>query len=139
MYDGKTLRGSITQSYSGAGKLIAQVTLFFQRLVLAIAQTTYTADASGLSSPCASCLRWLSLRLCWCKRTCCWRTSLSPYPAQEGADFLIAVKHTRRKGFRLIRYRLTNRRRIPWCTSWWKPNMAVTSPESCGRCRPRSV
>jgi predicted transposase YbfD/YdcC len=45
------------------------------------------------------------------------RTALFLYLAQRGADFLIAVKHTRRKGFRLIRDRLTYGRRIPWRTS----------------------
>jgi len=36
---------------------------------------------------------------------------------QRGADFLIAVKHRRRKGLRLIRDRLTCGSRIPWRTS----------------------
>ncbi|MFN7899837.1 MAG: hypothetical protein ACK5N0_09280 [Synechococcaceae cyanobacterium] len=35
----------------------------------------------------------------------------------SGADFLIAVKHSRRSGFRLIRDRLTDGLRIPWRTS----------------------
>jgi len=33
------------------------------------------------------------------------------------SDFLIAVKHGLRKGFCLIRDRLTYGRQIPWCTS----------------------
>ncbi len=34
--------------------------------------------------------------------------------AQRGADFLIAVKHGRRKGVRLIRDRLTYSRKVLW-------------------------
>ncbi|WP_010305743.1 ISAs1 family transposase [Synechococcus sp. CB0101] len=45
------------------------------------------------------------------------RTALFLYLAERGADFLIAVKHGRRKGFQLIRDRLTYSRRIPWRTS----------------------
>ena len=45
------------------------------------------------------------------------QTALFLYLAQRGADFLIAVKLGRRKGFRLIRDRLTYGRRIPWRTS----------------------
>ena len=45
--DGKTLRGSIAQTDSGAAKFIAQVSLYSQSLGVAIAQTTYATDASG--------------------------------------------------------------------------------------------
>jgi hypothetical protein len=45
--DGKTLRGSIAENASGAAKFIAQVSLYSQTLGVAIAQTTYTTDASG--------------------------------------------------------------------------------------------
>jgi predicted transposase YbfD/YdcC len=44
-------------------------------------------------------------------------SSLRPFVCVGLADFLIAVKHGRRKGFRLIRDRLTYGRRIPWRTS----------------------
>ena len=37
----------------------------------------------------------------------CMGTALYLYLAQRCADFLIAVKHRRRSGFRLIRVRLT--------------------------------
>ena len=37
-----------------------------------------------------------------------------PYLAQHNADFLIAVKHSRRRGFQVIRDRLTYGRRLPW-------------------------
>ncbi len=47
MCDGKTLRGSIVQTDSGAAHFIAQVSLYSQTLVVAIAQSTYTTDASG--------------------------------------------------------------------------------------------
>jgi len=57
------------------------------------------------------------LRACWFKPTLCTRTALFVYLAQRSADFLIAVKHRRRKGFRLIRNRLAYGRRIPWRTS----------------------
>jgi len=45
--DGKTLRGSIDETASGAAKFIAQVSLYSQTLGVAIAQTTYATDASG--------------------------------------------------------------------------------------------
>ena len=45
--DGKTLRGSIDQTDSGAAKFIAQVSLYSQTLGVAIAQTTYATDGSG--------------------------------------------------------------------------------------------
>jgi hypothetical protein len=45
--DGKTLRGSIAESASGAARFIAQVSLYSQSLGVAIAQTTYATDASG--------------------------------------------------------------------------------------------
>jgi hypothetical protein len=47
----------------------------------------------------------------------CLEKTVHLYLAQRCADFLIAVKHGLRKGFRLIRDRLTYRRRIPWHTS----------------------
>jgi len=45
--DGKTLRGSITQTDSGAARFIAQVSLYSQSLGVAIAQTTYATDATS--------------------------------------------------------------------------------------------
>jgi hypothetical protein len=45
--DGKTLRGSIGETDSGAAKFIAQVILYSKSLGVAIAQTTYATDASG--------------------------------------------------------------------------------------------
>ncbi len=45
--DGKTLRGSIAQTDSGAARFIAQVSLHSQSLGVAIAQATYATDASG--------------------------------------------------------------------------------------------
>jgi len=45
--DGKTLRGSIDETASGAAKFIAQVSLYSQSLGVAIAQTTYATDAGG--------------------------------------------------------------------------------------------
>jgi hypothetical protein len=45
--DGKTLRGSIDETASGAAKFIAQVSLYSQSLGVVIAQTTYATDASG--------------------------------------------------------------------------------------------
>jgi len=45
--DGRTLRGSIAQTESGAARFIAQVSLYSQTLGVAIAQTTYATDASG--------------------------------------------------------------------------------------------
>ena len=37
-----------------------------------------------------------------------------PYLEQRGADFLIAVKHSRSKGFQVIRDRLTYGRKAPY-------------------------
>ncbi len=45
--DGKTLRGSIAETASGAAMFIAQVSLYSQTLGVAIAQTTYATDAGG--------------------------------------------------------------------------------------------
>jgi len=45
--DGKTLRGSIDQTASGAARFIAQVSLYSNSLGVAIAQSTYATDAGG--------------------------------------------------------------------------------------------
>jgi len=45
--DGKTLRGSIDESASGAARIIAQVSLYSNSLGVAIAQSTYATDAGG--------------------------------------------------------------------------------------------
>ena len=45
--DGKTLRGSISETPSGAATFIAQVSLYSQSLGVAIAQTTYATDAGS--------------------------------------------------------------------------------------------
>jgi hypothetical protein len=45
--DGKTLRGSIDETSSGAAVFIAQVSLYSQPLGVAIAQTTYATDAGS--------------------------------------------------------------------------------------------
>ena len=45
--DGKTLRGSIAETGSGAAAFIAQVSLYSQSLGVAIAQTTYATDAGS--------------------------------------------------------------------------------------------
>ncbi len=45
--DGKTLRGSIAETDSGAAKFIPQVSLYSQSLGVAIAQTTYATDAGS--------------------------------------------------------------------------------------------
>jgi hypothetical protein len=44
---GKTLRGSIDESASGAARFIAQVSLYSNSLGVAIAQSTYATDAGG--------------------------------------------------------------------------------------------
>ncbi len=45
--DGKTLRGSIAETDTGAAKFIAQVSLYSQSLGVAIAQTSYATDAGS--------------------------------------------------------------------------------------------
>ncbi len=45
--DGKTLRGSIAETDSGAATFIAQVSFYSQSLRVAIAQTTYATDAGS--------------------------------------------------------------------------------------------
>ena len=45
--DGKTLRGSIDQTASGAARFIAQVSLYSNTLGVAIAQSTYATDAGS--------------------------------------------------------------------------------------------
>ena len=45
--DGKTLRGSIAETASGAARFIAQVSLYSNALGVAIAQNTYATDAGG--------------------------------------------------------------------------------------------
>ena len=50
--DGKTLRGSIDQTASGAARFIAQVSLYSNTLGVAIAQNTYACQAtSGIGPP----------------------------------------------------------------------------------------
>ena len=45
--DGKTLRGSIDETASGAARFIAQVSLYSNSLGVAIAQSTYATDVGG--------------------------------------------------------------------------------------------
>jgi len=45
--DGKTLRGSIAETATGAARFIAQVSLYSNSLGVAIAQSTYATDAGG--------------------------------------------------------------------------------------------
>ncbi|MEA5415569.1 hypothetical protein [Synechococcus sp. BA-132 BA5] len=45
--DGKTLRGSIAETASGATRFIAQVSLYSNSLGVAIAQSTYATGAGG--------------------------------------------------------------------------------------------
>lgn len=45
--DGKTLRGSIDQTTSGAARFITQVNLYSNSLGVAIAQSTYATDSGG--------------------------------------------------------------------------------------------
>jgi hypothetical protein len=45
--DGKTLRGSIDQTASGAARFIAQVSLYSNTLGVAIAQSTYATDGGS--------------------------------------------------------------------------------------------
>ena len=69
------------------------------------------------SRPYGNCWRWWSSRAGWFKPSLCTRTALFVYLAQRSTDFLIAVKHRRRKGFRLNLDRLAYDRWIPWRTS----------------------
>jgi hypothetical protein len=48
--DGKTLRGSIDETASGAARFIAQVSLYSNSLGVAIAQSTYATDVSGVGA-----------------------------------------------------------------------------------------
>jgi hypothetical protein len=85
--------------WKGRGpRFIAQVSLYSNTLGVAIAQSTYATDAGGEIAALRQLLKAVELD-------------------QRKADFLIAVKHSRRKGFRLIRDRLTYARRFPWRTS----------------------
>lgn len=45
--DGKTLRGSIAETVSGAARFIAQVSLYSNSLGVAIAQNTYATDSGS--------------------------------------------------------------------------------------------
>jgi hypothetical protein len=45
--DGKTLRGSIDETATGAARFIAQVSLYSNSLGVAIAQSTYATDAGS--------------------------------------------------------------------------------------------
>ena len=78
--DGKTLRGSIAETDTGAAKFIAQVSLYSQSLGVAIAQTTYATDASGEIQARDSCWRRWSSTGSWCRPTRCMRTALFPLP-----------------------------------------------------------
>ncbi len=78
--DGKTLRGSIAKTASGAAMFIAQVSLYSQTLGVAIAHTAQLAMSAARFRRCASCWRLWSWRVCWCKRMCCMPTALFPLP-----------------------------------------------------------
>jgi hypothetical protein len=85
------------------------VNLYSNRLGVVIDQNTY-ATCCG-SDFCA--LRKLLDRVELSGRLMrCMRTALFLHHEHGGADFLLAVKHSRRKGFQVIRDRLTYSRSL---------------------------
>ena len=116
--DRKTLRGSIHENVSGADRFIAQVSPYSQSLGVAIAQTTNATDASGEIQALSQLLEAIELEggAGVGGRAAC-QLPFSLYLAQRGPDFLIAVKHGHRRGFRLIRDQLTYGGHIPSQTS----------------------
>ena len=112
--DGKTLRGSIAETDSGATRFIAQVSLYSQSLGVAIAQTTYATDAGSETQALRQLLEAIELEGVLVQADALHANRpFSLFLAQRGAEFMIAVKHGRRKDFRLIRDRLTYSRKVP--------------------------
>lgn len=87
---------------------VTQVSFYSQTLGVAIAQTTYATDASGEILALRLLLEAVELEGVLVQADALHANPpFFLYLAQRGADFLIAVKHGRHKGFRLIRDRLT--------------------------------
>ena len=91
------------------------MSLYSDSLGVAIAQTTYATDASGEIQALRQLLEAVELEGVLVQADALHANRpFFIYLAQRGADFLIAVNHGGRKGFRLIRDRLTYGRRLPW-------------------------
>ncbi len=78
--EGKTLRGSIAETDSGAATFIAQVSLYSQSLGVAIAQTIYATDAGSETQALRQLLEAIELEGVWFRRTRCMPTALFPLP-----------------------------------------------------------
>ena len=116
--DGKTLRGSIAPNDTGAARFIGQVSLYSQTLGVANAQTTNATDASGEIQALRQLLEAVELEGVLVQADALHANRpFFLYLAQRNADFVIAVKHRRRKGFQQIRDRFTYGRRAPRHTS----------------------
>ena len=114
--DGKTLRGSIAVNACGAARFIAQVSLYSNSLGVAIAQSTYATDAGGEIVALRQLLDRVELEGLLVQADALHANrpfSSFVYLEQRGADFLIAVKHSRRMGFQVIRDRLIYGQKAP--------------------------
>jgi hypothetical protein len=106
--DGKTLRGSIDETASGAARFIAQVSLYSNSLSvaycfssrrlrlrrsLAATPRAPTPPMPAVRSPrCASCWIAWSSRGCWCRRTHCMRTALFFLPRTAWCRLPVAAR-----------------------------------------------
>jgi hypothetical protein len=74
--DGKTLRGSIAETDTGAAKFIVQVRAWPSRSLKPPTPPMPAAKARR----CVSCWTRLNWKACWCRRTRCIQTALFPLP-----------------------------------------------------------
>jgi hypothetical protein len=111
--DRKTLRGSIVETAFGAARFIAQVSLYSNSLGVAIAQSSYTTDAGGEIEALGQLLHRVEHEGLLVQADALHANALFIYLEQRGADFLIPVKNSRRKGFQVIRDWLTYGRNTP--------------------------
>ena len=110
--DGKTLRGSIAENASCAECFIAQVSLYSNTLGEAIAQSTYGTDAGGEIAALRQLLDRVELEGLLVQADALHANRVYfRYIEWRGANFLIAVKHRRRKGSQVIANRLTQGQR----------------------------
>ncbi len=91
--DGKTLRGSIAETVSGAAKFIAKAASIPRDWASRLPRPLTPPQPAAKPRSRVSCWTRLNSKACWCRRTRCIQTARFLFLAQRGADFLIAVKH----------------------------------------------
>ena len=87
--DGKTLRGSIDETASGAARFIAQVSFHSNSLGVAIAQSTYATDAGGEIAALRLLLDRVELEGLLVQADACMPTALFPLPRAAWRRLLV--------------------------------------------------